>query len=161
MQSVRSKDTGPELALRRALWKAGLRYRLHAKPDVTLRRRADLVFFRERVAVFVDGCFWHGCPIHRSWPKANSAWWRQKIEYNMARDVDTTARLEAAGWTVIRIWSHEPIDEAVAKVRAALSELRPVSGGGISERDVFPPPKSRVRVARRRTSSDRDGGKKS
>jgi DNA mismatch endonuclease (patch repair protein) len=72
-----------------------------------VRREADIVFAKARVAIFVDGCFWHGCPEHASWPKANADWWRQKIEANRRRDADTDERLQRAGWAVVRVWTHE------------------------------------------------------
>ncbi len=115
MVRQRRRDTGPELALRRELYKAGLRYRVdYALPG--LRRRADLAFPGRRVAIFVDGCFWHGCPRHASWPKANAAWWRSKIEANRSRDRDTDARLADQGWKVIRIWEHETAEAAARDV---------------------------------------------
>src|SRR5262245_55511888 len=94
-------DTGPELALRRELHRRGLRYFVGRPPLGTARRRrADIVFPRLSVAVFVDGCFWHGCPEHMTWPKANAEWWRAKIEANIARDQRTDEQLRDAGWSV-------------------------------------------------------------
>jgi len=86
-----------------------------------LQRRADLAFTRRRVAVFVDGCFWHGCTEHRTIPKSNDTWWRDKIEQNRKRDTDTGERLRAAGWTVVRVWEHVPVPDAVELVEAALA----------------------------------------
>jgi DNA mismatch endonuclease, patch repair protein len=105
MQVLRRRDTTPELALRSALHGAGLRFRVDYRVPGT-RRRADIAFTARRVAVFVDGCFWHGCPQHLAWPKHNSAWWRSKIEENRARDRDSDSQLEELGWTVIRFWEH-------------------------------------------------------
>src|SRR5258706_12912524 len=105
MQATRRRDTPGEIALRQALRALGLRYRV----DVTVpgtRRRADVAFIRAKVAVFLDGCFWHGCPKHGTWPKVNASWWRTKIEGNRLRDRDTDRRLRRAGWTVIRYWEH-------------------------------------------------------
>jgi DNA mismatch endonuclease (patch repair protein) len=82
-----------------------------------MRRRADLTFVRARVAVFVDGCFWHGCPRHVTWPKANADWWRAKIDANRRRDADTTRRLRVAGWRVVRVWEHE--SPMIAAIRVA------------------------------------------
>jgi DNA mismatch endonuclease (patch repair protein) len=116
MQATRQRDTPGEIALRKALRALGLRYRI----DVTLpgtRRRADVAFVRARVAVFVDGCFWHGCPKHGTWPKTNAAWWRSKIEGNRLRDKNTDVTLRIAGWTVLRFWEHT--DAAVAARRVA------------------------------------------
>lgn len=107
MQAVKRRDTKPELLLRSELHRRGLRFFVDRAPLPKMRRRADLVFPRKKVAVYVDGCFWHGCPIHGTWPKNNAEWWRAKIEGNQARDRDTDKRLVDAGWTVIRVWEHE------------------------------------------------------
>jgi DNA mismatch endonuclease (patch repair protein) len=112
MQSVKRRDTKPELALRSDLHRRGLRFFVDRAPLLGMRRRADLAFPRKRVAVYVDGCFWHGCPIHGAWPKHNADWWRRKIETNQARDRDTDRQLRDAGWTVIRLWEHEAVDLA-------------------------------------------------
>jgi DNA mismatch endonuclease (patch repair protein) len=121
MQATPRRDTPCELALRSAAHALGLRFRVDWRLPGT-RRRADLAFVRARVAVFVDGCFWHGCPEHATWPKANAAWWRNKIETNMRRDRDTDAHLRASGWAVLRFWEH---DEAVRAARAIALTLRP------------------------------------
>ncbi|MEN3273004.1 MAG: mismatch endonuclease, patch repair protein [Actinomycetota bacterium] len=122
------RDTKPELALRRAVWKIGLRYRVDIAP-IPGRRRADLVFTRAKVAVYVDGCFWHSCPTHATTPKANRDWWVDKLETNVRRDRDTDDRLAKAGWTVVRVWEHEPPDAAAHRValivRAASPSARP------------------------------------
>jgi DNA mismatch endonuclease (patch repair protein) len=120
MQRQPARDTQVELALRRCLHAAGLRYFVHRRPIPTLRRVADLVFPRSKVAVFVDGCFWHGCPDHGSWPKRNADWWRNKIETNRARDRETDATLEQAGWTVVRVWEHEAVSVASERVAATV-----------------------------------------
>lgn len=121
MQAIRSTDTKPELALRRGLWALGYRYRLHQRPEPTLNRKADLVFRRQRVAVFLDGCFWHGCPDHgRREHKVNEWYWPSKIERNMRRDADTDMRLREAGWTVLRIWEHDPLEDAIKRVQQSL-----------------------------------------
>jgi DNA mismatch endonuclease, patch repair protein len=121
MQRQRTRDTAPELQLRRALHAAGLRYRVDAPPLPGLRRRADLVFRPAKVAVFVDGCFWHGCPQHGGrTPHANPAYWTQKMRRNRERDADTDRRLHDAGWLVLRIWEHEDISEAAAAVAEAV-----------------------------------------
>lgn len=117
-----SRDTLPERALRSELHRRGLRFRLHRRLLPGVRREADIVLPRAKVVVFVDGCFWHGCPQHASWPKSNADWWRDKIETNRARDRDTDDRLEAAGWTVIRIWEHVASRDAASKVERAVSE---------------------------------------
>jgi DNA mismatch endonuclease (patch repair protein) len=92
---------------------------VNAKLPLT-RRTADIAFTRLKIAVFVDGCFWHGCPAHGTWPKANAAWWRAKIEGNIARDRDTNERLRAAGWHVIRVWSHANPTLVAGRVFAAV-----------------------------------------
>lgn len=108
MQAQRSSDTAPELALRRELHRRGLRYRVHQQPLPDLRRKADIVFRRARVAVFVDGCFWHGCPEHGTRRHAVTSWyWPEKIQRNQQRDQDTDRRLVEAGWIPLRIWEHE------------------------------------------------------
>ncbi len=120
MRANRGRDTAPELALRRELHRRGLRYRVDTAPLRGLRCRADLVFPGRHIAVFVDGCFWHGCAGHPSWPRANGDWWRRKIEANAARDRRNDAVLAAGGWTVVRIWEHEPVGEAAHRVISAL-----------------------------------------
>lgn len=124
MSRQKSRNTQVELALRHALHAAGLRYRLHRRPVPGVRREADIVFGPTRVAIFVDGCFWHGCPEHATWPKNNADFWRAKIEGNRARDIDTDNRLAAAGWLSIRIWEHEPVEAAAARVREAVQHRR-------------------------------------
>jgi len=109
------RDTKPEVALRKELHRAGLRYFVDRAPLKGMRRRADVVFPRRRVAVYVDGCFWHSCPVHATHPRNNAQWWADKLAANVARDRDTDRRLHEAGWTVVRIWEHE--DPAVAAER--------------------------------------------
>lgn len=116
MQRQRRRDTKPELAVRRAVHALGLRYRVDIAP-IPGRRRADMVFTRAKVAVYIDGCFWHGCPDHATEPKANREWWRQKLDRNRERDADTDRLLVAAGWLPLRIWEHE-IPEAAARTVA-------------------------------------------
>lgn len=120
MQSNRGRDTKPELAVRRAAHAAGLRYRVDRRPLSGLNRRADLVFTRAKVAVFVDGCFWHGCPLHHTVAKANADFWAQKVARNRDRDAETDRLLRDAGWTVIRAWEHEPPEEVVARIVAVV-----------------------------------------
>jgi DNA mismatch endonuclease (patch repair protein) len=124
MQGNRGRDTKPELALRRAVHALGLRYRVSARPLPAVRRTADLVFTRAKVAVFLDGCFWHGCPDHHTKSATNAAYWANKAETNRARDRDTDAKLEAAGWVVIRIWGHEDPGEAALKVESVVRARR-------------------------------------
>lgn len=117
MQRVARKDTAPELALRRKLYRLGMRYFIHRRPLPELRRQADIVFPRARVAVFVDGCFWHGCPEHAgNLDKTNGWFWPAKIQANRDRDVDTNVKLGEAGWLPVRIWEHECPDQAANRV---------------------------------------------
>jgi DNA mismatch endonuclease, patch repair protein len=107
MQAVLRKDTRPEIVLRSALHRLGLRFRKDCRPVRSLRCTADVVFPREKVCVFVDGCFWHGCRRHLDAPKTNAEWWEEKIRHTARRDRQRTKYLRAAGWTVIRLWEHE------------------------------------------------------
>lgn len=120
MQRQAQRDTAAELAVRREVWRRGLRYRVDIAPIPGLRRRADLVFTKARVAVYVDGCFWHRCPVHATSPRANSEWWREKLDGNVRRDRDTDRWLVEAGWTVIRIWEHEDPIAAADRIEAAV-----------------------------------------
>lgn len=124
MLGNRARDTAPELALRSLVHAAGLRYRVAAKPLPGMRRTADMVFRPIRVAVFVDGCFWHGCDQHFVPPKTNPDYWREKIGGNMRRDRETDARLADAGWLVLRFWEHQPTGECAEAVVAAVRERR-------------------------------------
>ena len=126
MSRLARRDTAPELALRRVLHRAGLRYRVHRRPLPDLNRQADIVFTRAKVAVFVDGCFWHGCPDHgRRAHRTNGWYWPGKIQRNQERDRDTDAHLTRAGWTPVRVWEHEPADEAADRVAAAVRATGP------------------------------------
>ena len=144
MSEQRREGTGPEIALRRALHSLGLRYRLHRAPVIGLRRKADIVFGPARVAVFVDGCFWHGCPEHgRRRHDVNGWYWPGKIARNQRRDEDTDQALSSAGWAVVRVWEHEVISlgglgalgaaervKDLLKARmTALAEMPGVGGG--------------------------------
>lgn len=120
MARINSKDTRPELRLRKALWARGRRYRLHAK---TPAGRPDVVFPGPRLAVFVDGCFWHGCPDHYVRPRSRADFWADKLRTNVERDRRQTLELEAAGWQVCRIWEHEietDLKGTVARVEGML-----------------------------------------
>jgi len=118
-----SRDTKPELALRRELHRRGLRYRVQQRLLPDARRTVDIVFSGPRVAVDVRGCFWHGCPEHWTRPKANRAWWEDKIAANRARDADTDDRLREAGWTVLVVWEHEDAAAAADRVEALVRRL--------------------------------------
>lgn len=129
MRRTGRRDTAAELRLRRELHGRGLRFFVdRSVPEADPRRRVDIVFPGKRVAIFVDGCFWHGCPEHASWPKANAEWWQAKIETNRARDRDTDRRLRDAGWTVFRVWEHESPADAASQIelllRRAVSQAR-------------------------------------
>ncbi|MER6849985.1 very short patch repair endonuclease [Streptomyces flaveolus] len=115
-----SRDTAPEIAVRKLLHSAGLRYRVNVPVPGMPRRTIDIVFGRAKVAVFTDGCFWHGCPQHATQPKSNAEWWRRKLDRNMARDRETTEHLTEAGWTVLRFWEHEDPVEVAARVAATV-----------------------------------------
>jgi DNA mismatch endonuclease (patch repair protein) len=121
MQRQARRDTKPELALRRELHRLGLRYRVDHAVIPGVRRRADVVFARAKVAVYVDGCFWHGCPQHATKPKANAEWWEDKLSANVARDRDTDERLRVAGWTVVRHWEHEDMSSAARTIRSMMA----------------------------------------
>jgi DNA mismatch endonuclease (patch repair protein) len=128
MKSQRQRDTAAETALRSVLHRRGFRFRVdYALP--TLRRRADIAFPRLCIAVFVDGCFWHGCPEHGTWPKQNADWWREKIEGNRRRDADTDVKLEDQGWSVIRVWEHEPTETAARTIEDAVVRAESHRGG--------------------------------
>lgn len=124
MQAIRSRDTKPELLIRRVLHAQGLRYRVAAKPLPDLRRTADIVFRPAKLAIFVDGCYWHGCPDHYVPPKTNTNYWSAKVLRNMTRDRDTNTQLQAAGWTVLRFWEHESADGCALTITAALGRIR-------------------------------------
>lgn len=125
MKSIGRRDTGPELALRSELHGRGFRFRVDYPVSVPGGRqlRPDIVFSRQRLAVFVDGCFWHGCARHSATPAKNAGYWGPKIARNIERDGEHNARLEAAGWTVIRVWEHDDPHEAADMVAARLSGL--------------------------------------
>jgi DNA mismatch endonuclease (patch repair protein) len=124
MEGNRGVDTRPEIALRSALHKLGLRFRKHASPVRGLRCRADVVFRPARVAVFVDGCFWHRCPEHGTSPETNSPYWTAKLDRNVNRDRRNDQALAAAGWKVVRVWEHEQPDDAARRVAAIVAARR-------------------------------------
>lgn len=124
MRANRPRDTAPELAVRGELFARGLRYRIHHCPLRSLRSEADVVFPRERVAVYIDGCFWHRCPEHGVMPTANGAWWRTKLDANVERDRRADHALREAGWTVVRVWEHESPIAAANRIEQIVRELR-------------------------------------
>src|SRR5689334_6640385 len=107
MERQLRRDTGPELAVRKELHHRGIRFRVDVKPEPDLRMRGDLVWRGRKVVVMIDGCYWHGCPIHGTSPKNNAQWWREKIGTNMERDRRHDAALRQRGWMVMRFWEHE------------------------------------------------------
>jgi DNA mismatch endonuclease (patch repair protein) len=129
MRANRRRDTKPELALRSELHRRGLRFRVDYPPVAGLRCRADIVFTRAKLAIFVDGCFWHLCPEHSTVPKSNRQWWRTKLEGNVARDRRNDAALQARDWAVIRVWEH---DDAFASANRVQAELTSRAGSGSS-----------------------------
>lgn len=116
MQAQRERDTQPELALRRALFRRGLRFRVHRRVVPGVRRTLDVVFPSARVAVEVRGCFWHACSKHATWPSHNAPWWRAKLEGNVERDAETERRLAADGWKLAVVWEHESPERAAARI---------------------------------------------
>lgn len=133
MSRQRRRDTAPEVALRRRLHAEGFRFRVAWPVPGLPRRTIDVAFTAARVAVFVDGCFWHGCPVHGTQPRTNADWWAAKIERNKTRDEATTRHLDELGWTVVRAWEHEQAGEAARRVaevvRACRRPLMPSSAG--------------------------------
>jgi DNA mismatch endonuclease (patch repair protein) len=126
MENQKRRDTAEELRIRSLIHKFGLRFRVDVRPVLQLRCRPDLTFPRYRLAVFIDSCFWHGCPKHGTWPKANRLWWRAKIDGNRERDRQSTIALQKAGWRVIRVWTHEdPIKACRRILRATKKSTRP------------------------------------
>lgn len=122
MRGNRGRDTAPERKLRVLLHQRGLRYRVSSRPLPNLRRTADIVFPRAQVAVFVDGCYWHGCPEHHRPATKNSAFWRAKIADNQRRDAETNQALADQGWTVVRCWEHEDPESVAERVVVLLEE---------------------------------------
>jgi DNA mismatch endonuclease (patch repair protein) len=122
MRRQRRRDTSLELGLRRRLHALGYRFRVDYRMERTLRCRGDIVFTRRKVVVFVDGCFWHGCPEHATAPKNNAGWWHEKLAANVERDRRNSTALQALGWTVVRIWEHESIDEAVERIAGHVTQ---------------------------------------
>ena len=120
MQGNRSRDTKPELAVRSAVHRRGIRFRVAARPQPELPRTADLVLRKSRIAVFVDGCYWHGCPEHHTQPSTNSEYWADKIARNIERDTETTDYLQKAGWTVLRFWEHQDAESVADCVQRAV-----------------------------------------
>ncbi|MDP9225115.1 MAG: very short patch repair endonuclease [Actinomycetota bacterium] len=119
MQSNKRRDTKPELAIRKQLFARGARYRVDYPLWFDRRRHADIVFPKQKIAVFIDGCFWHGCTEHYTAPQANAEFWRKKVLGNRSRDNDTNERLTELGWLVLRFWEHEAASAVVEVILAA------------------------------------------
>lgn len=130
MLGNRGRDTRPEVALRSALHRRGLRFRKHARPLPGLRCLPDVVFAPARVAVFVDGCFWHRCPDHGTSPRANAAYWGPKLDRNVARDRLVDGALHAAGWATVRVWEHDDPQSAADRIVALVTSRRPARPAG-------------------------------
>ena len=122
------RDTAPEVSVRRRLFALGLRYRVHYPVPGAHRRAIDIAFPRARLAVFIDGCYWHGCNRHKTTPVANRELWEAKLAVNRARDLETNRLLRRAGWRVIRAWEHEAPDRVVQRVLGRLEETVPAAG---------------------------------
>lgn len=138
MAKVRQRDTAAEITLRRELYRNGLRYRVNYEILKKPRRVADVAFPGLKIALFVDGCFWHGCPEHATWPKQNAEFWSQKIRANRLRDADTNSRLLDIGWTVLRFWEHESpikVTETVVQTVAEARAKRCASPAGANKKN--------------------------
>jgi len=124
MRSNRRRDTAPEIAVRRELFARGFRYRIDLALTRNRRKKVDIVFPRARLAVFVDGCFWHGCPLHATHPRANADYWGPKLARNKERDRETDVELFEEGWSVCRYWEHQPVQEVVDDIERRLAGLK-------------------------------------
>jgi len=124
MSRQSSRDTAPEVAVRRLLHAEGLRYRVNVPVPGIPRRTIDIVFPKAKIAIFMDGCFWHGCPEHATQPKSNAEWWRNKLDKNMARDRETTEHLRVAGWSVHRFWEHESAQDIAQRIVTDVAKSR-------------------------------------
>ena len=124
MSTMRRRDNTPEMAVRRLLHARGARYRVCFRIPEQRRRTIDIAFPGARLAVYIDGCFWHGCPAHGHLPKANRDWWTAKMAMNRARDTAVNAQLAGLGWTVLRFWEHESAEDVADLVVARLAHLR-------------------------------------
>lgn len=120
MAQIRGRDTAPEIRLRKALWASGARYRVH----VDLPGHPDIAFPRAKIAIFVDGCFWHSCPLHGKIPRSNASYWHPKLERNRRRDDQVNRALADMGWASIRVWEHEVVDDAEGAAARILDTLR-------------------------------------
>jgi DNA mismatch endonuclease (patch repair protein) len=150
MRSNRGHDTKPEVDLRSALHRAGVRFFKHRRPLQGLRCEADVLFPRRRLAVFVDGCFWHGCPLHATWPATHREFWEVKLSRNRTRDDFNSRTLTRAGWVVLRLWEHQPLSEMYEAVLAALADVSNSDGTGATT-------SASLRIPRQSDSTDQGG----
>jgi DNA mismatch endonuclease, patch repair protein len=121
MRGNRKADTQPEVRIRKELHRLGLRFRKYLAIEAfDIVVKPDVVFPSHRLAVFIDGCFWHSCPLHGTKPQTNSRYWAAKLARNQSRDAKVGERLSAAGWNVVRIWEHVPVDKAAALIQKAM-----------------------------------------
>ncbi len=127
MKATKSRDNPREIVIRRLLYREGMRYRIHFPVPTRKRRTIDIAFTSIKLAVFLDGCFWHSCPLHGTQASSNSEFWHQKLAQNKTRDLDTSVALQNAGWSVLRVWEHEPVVDAVTKILDAASRLRRIT----------------------------------
>ncbi len=144
MSQLRRRDNVPEMAVRRLLYAAGLRYRVAYRIPGQRRRTVDIALVGRRIAVYIDGCFWHSCPQHWHLPKANAEWWLAKFAMNKARDAASTTQLEALGWTVLRFWEHQPPDSVARVVVAAVGRVAPEAQTHQLRERVLDVPRTRV-----------------
>jgi DNA mismatch endonuclease (patch repair protein) len=148
MAKVRQQGTDAEIALRSEPYRSDLRYRVGYEVLKKPRRVADVVFPGLKIAVFVDGCFWHGCPLHATWPKENAEFWRAKIETNRSRDADTDRRLTELGWVVVRVWTHElPADAACGISKIVKTRKRLAQPTVTTDRNLYRSPRKRKKRA--------------
>ena len=136
MKTTKRRDTAPELQLRSELDRRGLSYLVDHAVDIGRRRKADVVFLDSRVAVYVNGCYWHSCSDHGTTPKANTSWWSAKFEATRLRDAETDARLTEAGWVVLRFWEHDDLVAAASEVEAAVERWAQQNGNGTQTQGV-------------------------
>ncbi|MBF4573170.1 very short patch repair endonuclease [Herbiconiux sp. VKM Ac-1786] len=138
MRAIKRVDTRPELELRSALHARGYRFRKDYRIDTAQRRaRPDVVFTKRKVAIFIDGCYWHSCPTHGRRPTVNQAYWNPKLTNNARRDDATNAALNAEGWVVIRIWEHVGIEAAVGRIERVLDHAASLSTEGLKPKELL------------------------
>ena len=124
MSRTEGRDNAFERAIRSELHERGHRFRVHYPVPERTRRTIDIAFTRWRVAIFLDGCFWHGCPLHGTMPKRNAEFWTSKIQQNQERDAQTTLALVDAGWQVLRVWEHERPELVITRIQSVIERIR-------------------------------------